>query len=66
MSALILAVVLWAGSAIVGLGTVYGVVVLGPRDRRHETHRGLRRPAGGVMHGLNKDARGSKEVLPDE
>lgn len=71
MSALILAVVLWFASLVVGLGAVYGVVVLivrsvVPRDRRHKAQSALTRPARGATHGLDQKARGGKEVLPEE
>lgn len=71
MSALILAVVLWFASVVVGLGAVYSVVVLivrsvVPRDRRHEVRSALTRPARGATHGLAQKVRGGEEDLPEE
>jgi len=70
MSALVLAVVLWVASVVVGLGAVYAVVVLivrsvVPRNRSREAHSALTRPAHGVIHGLNRKAQRSDEEPTD-
>jgi hypothetical protein len=70
MSALILAVVLWIASLVVGLGAVYAVVVLivrslVPRNRSREAQSALTRPAPGVIHGLDRRAQRSDEEPTD-
>jgi hypothetical protein len=70
MSALILAVVLWVASVIVGLGAVYAVVVLivrsvVPRNRSREAQSALTRPADGAIDGLDRQTRGGREDPTD-
>jgi hypothetical protein len=70
MSALILAVVLWVASVVVGLGAVYAVVVLivrsvVPRDRSGEAQSALTRPARGAIRGLDRKAQRGDEDPAD-